>query len=188
MLSLAPVPKCVLCKDSFFCSCLLQSYFRMVHHGTAVCRQKTPLIRRQPQQCSVLLLEAIGSLCKGVYMGVSINGGTPIAGWFRWKNHEQSNSNRWFGGTPILGNLHILLTSLDVSTLQLLQVPPGVFQEPHPICLADRVDWCQLLEPQLWEFRQLQILDFRWLSLCIKFIIHIWKFPEIGVPPVIIHF
>jgi hypothetical protein len=37
-------------------------------------------------------------------MGVSINGGTPIAGWFIMDNLF---INGWFGGTPILGNLHV---------------------------------------------------------------------------------
>ena len=38
-------------------------------------------------------------------MGISINGGTPIAGWFiSWKIPL-----KWMmtGGTPISGNLHI---------------------------------------------------------------------------------
>ena len=38
-----------------------------------------------------------------VYMGVSINGGTP-----KWMvDNGKSYWNGWFGGTPILGNLHI---------------------------------------------------------------------------------
>ena len=35
---------------------------------------------------------------------VSINGGSPSYGWFIM---EKSYSYGWFGGTPILGNLHI---------------------------------------------------------------------------------
>ena len=38
-----------------------------------------------------------------IYMGVSINGGTP-----KWMvDNGKSYWNGWFGGTPILGNLHI---------------------------------------------------------------------------------
>ena len=37
--------------------------------------------------------------------GVSINGGTPIAGWFISWNIPRKNG--WFRGTPISGNLHI---------------------------------------------------------------------------------
>ena len=36
-------------------------------------------------------------------MGVSINGGIPIYGWFR----ENVSVNGWFGGTPISGTPHI---------------------------------------------------------------------------------
>jgi hypothetical protein len=37
-------------------------------------------------------------------MGISINGGTPIGGWFIMENPNK----KWMrtGGTPILGNLH----------------------------------------------------------------------------------
>ena len=37
-------------------------------------------------------------------MGVSINGGTPN-GWFIMENPIKMG---WFGGTPILGNLHMV--------------------------------------------------------------------------------
>jgi hypothetical protein len=48
-------------------------------------------------------------------MEVSWNGGTPFAGWFiSWKIPSR---NGWFGGTPIVGNLHVFLnTSLIFST------------------------------------------------------------------------
>ena len=43
------------------------------------------------------------------FMEVSINGGTPITGWFiSWKIPWQLE---WFGGIPILGNLHMFYLS-----------------------------------------------------------------------------
>ena len=40
-----------------------------------------------------------------INMGVSTNGGTPIAGWFIW--WKIPSGNGWFGGTPISGNHHL---------------------------------------------------------------------------------
>ena len=49
----------------------------------------------------------MGKICESDpwrYLGVSINGDTPIAGWFIMKN---PSINGWFGGTPISGNHHL---------------------------------------------------------------------------------
>ena len=59
-----------------------------------------------------------------LHMGVSINGGTPIAGWFREKI---PNKNRWFGGTPIDGNPHM-------SNIRVCNIYNRLL--PNRICLA----------------------------------------------------
>ena len=47
-----------------------------------------------------------GWFLKVRYGGFHSHGGTPIGGWFiSWKIPSR---NGWFGGTPILGNLHML--------------------------------------------------------------------------------
>ena len=53
------------------------------------------------------------SLC---HMGVSINGGTPITGWFI---REKDHLNRWFRGAPILGNPHMgIYLQFEIGALQ----------------------------------------------------------------------
>ena len=53
-------------------------------------------------------LRCFGAICCS-QIGVSTNGGTPIAGWFN------NVKNRWFGGTPIPGNLQIGLSGRGVN-------------------------------------------------------------------------
>ena len=67
--------------------------------------------RKNPQQGCFLSSKWISTYfnphpSKGKYhdMGVSINGGSPIAGWVIMEN---PSINGWVGGTPISGNLHI---------------------------------------------------------------------------------
>ena len=46
-------------------------------------------------------------LCSNIYMSVSENTGTPKCMVYNGKPYQ----NGWFGGTPILGNIHIGLTT-----------------------------------------------------------------------------
>ena len=65
---------------------------------------------RPPRQCWCLqwsLFQATASLLGGEYMEVSM-GDTPIAGWIIMEDPAiYIYIYGWFGGTPILGHLHI---------------------------------------------------------------------------------
>ena len=56
------------------------------------------------------------------YGGFHGHGGTPIAGWFLLG--KLPSRNGWFGGTPILGNPHILKTYPILVIYILLETPP----------------------------------------------------------------
>jgi hypothetical protein len=48
------------------------------------------------------------------YMGVSINQGTPKTTVY----HGNFDLNRWFGGSPISGNLHMIEVHIEMSTIE----------------------------------------------------------------------
>jgi hypothetical protein len=93
-------------KDVGFSSCA-SIYPPIVKRGN----WKRPINGDFPLPClftrDFLFMSRYKSLCGNIrHVEVSINGDTPIAGWFiSWKI---PNKNGWFGGvTPISGNLHM---------------------------------------------------------------------------------
>ena len=98
-------------------------------------------LRLHQTACLVLTCDATG--CESIgrpqrdrkvmfhYLGVSINDGTPIAGWFiSWKIRIQNGGVR---GTPIYGNPYVGRNSLfyssgDCHTLQIQTLPQIILQ------------------------------------------------------------